>query len=90
MEMIPIWLCIPFACMLLCIAVMPLVKPEWWEEHQPHAVALWSLLFIVPFGILYGAGEAAEIVMECIIADYLTFIVLLFGLFCVCGNITLS
>ena len=27
-------LCIPFAGLLLCIAVMPLVKPEWWEELQ--------------------------------------------------------
>lgn len=90
MEMIPIWLCIPFACLLLCIAILPLVKAEWWEEHQPHAVALWSLLFIIPFALLYGAGEAAEIVLECIVADYLTFIVLLFGLFCVSGNITLS
>lgn len=90
MEMIPIWLCIPFACLLLCIAILPLVKAEWWEEHQPHVVALWSLLFIIPFALLYGAGEAAEIVLECIVADYLTFIVLLFGLFCVSGNITLS
>ena len=33
---------------------------------------------------------AAETTLECIINDYLTFIVLLFGLFCVSGNITLS
>lgn len=38
----------------------------------------------------FGAGEAAEKVLECIIDDYLTFIVLLFGLFCVAGNITLE
>ena len=35
---VPIWLCIPFAGLLLCIAVMPLIKGEWWETHQPHAV----------------------------------------------------
>lgn len=89
-EMIPAWLCIPFVGLLLCIAVMPLLKAQWWEEHQPHAVALWSLLFILPFTVLYGVHTAAETVLECIINDYLTFIVLLFGLFCVCGNITLS
>ena len=85
-----LYLCIPFVGILLCIAVMPLVKPVWWEEHQPHTVALWSLLFIIPFAILHGAGEAAEIVLECMINDYLTFIVLLFGLFCVSGNITME
>lgn len=87
---VPMAFCIPFAGLLLCIAVLPLVKPEWWEEHQPAAVAFWSLLFILPFAFTYGAGEAAEKVLECIVDDYLTFIVLLFGLFCVAGNITME
>lgn len=82
--------CIPFAGLLLCIAVLPLVKPVWWEEHQPLAVAFWSLLFILPFAFSFGAGEAFETVLECIIDDYLTFIILLFGLFCVAGNITME
>ena len=89
-ETIPAWLCIPFAGLLLCIAVLPLIKGEWWEAHQPHAVIFWSLLFIIPFTIKYGVGMATETVLECILNDYLTFIVLLFGLFCVSGNITLE
>ena len=89
-EMIPLWLCIPFAGLLLCIAVLPLIKPHWWEEHPPHAVAFWSLLFVVPFALMYGISHASETVLECMINDYLTFIVLLFGLFCVSGNITMS
>ena len=87
---VPLWLCIPFAGLLLCIAVLPLVKPEWWEKNQPLAVAAWSLLFIIPFAVTYSAGDAVETVLECILNDYLTFIVLLFGLFCVAGNITLE
>ena len=84
------WFCIPFAGLLLCIAVMPLVKPEWWEKNQALAVIVWSLLFIIPFAIKYGAGDATETILECIVNDYLTFIVLLFGLFCVSGNLTLE
>lgn len=84
------WFCIPFAGLLFCIAVLPLIKPEWWESHQPLAVAFWSLLFILPFGFVFGAGTAAETVLECLVNDYLTFIVLLFGLFCVAGNITME
>ena len=87
---IPLWLCIPFAGLLFCIAVLPLVKGEWWESHQPLVVAGWSLLFIIPFAVLFGAGTAAETVLECLVNDYLTFIVLLFGLFCVAGNITME
>lgn len=87
---VPIWLCIPFAGLLLCIAVMPLVKGEWWEKHQPIVVLMWIILTIIPFAVVYGAGAAVETVLECVINDYLTFIVLLFGLFCVSGNITVE
>ncbi|MCI7108525.1 MAG: sodium:proton antiporter [Agathobacter sp.] len=90
MENIPLWLCIPFAGLLLCIAILPLVKGEWWEKNRPWAVLAWSLLFIIPFAVKFGAGEATETVLECLIDDYLTFIVLLFGLFCVSGNINLE
>ena len=85
-----IWLCIPFAGLLLSIAVMPLVIPKLWEKYQPLIVAAWSSLFIVPFAVKYGIPLAAETVLECVVNDYLTFIVLLFGLFCVAGNITLE
>ncbi|MDO4170085.1 MAG: sodium:proton antiporter [Lachnospiraceae bacterium] len=87
---LPLWLCIPFAGLLLCIAILPLVKEEWWEKHKPMVVAMWSLLFVIPFAVLYGVGIATETVLECLINDYLTFIVLLFGLFCVAGNITME
>ena len=79
---VPVWLCIPFAGLLLCIAVMPLIKAEWWEAHQPHVVLMWILLMVIPFAVVYGTGKATETVLECIVNDYLTFIVLLFGLFC--------
>lgn len=88
--MVPLWLCIPFAGLLLCVAILPIVKGEWWEKNRPYVILFWSLLFIIPFAIKYGAYKASETVLECIINDYLTFIVLLFGLFCVAGNITLE
>ena len=87
---VPAWLCIPFAGLLLCIAVLPLVKGEWWEKNQPLVVAVCSLLFIIPFAVLNGPAASVETVLECVLNDYLTFIVLLFGLFCVAGNITLE
>lgn len=87
---VPIWLCIPFAGLLLCIAVLPLVKGEWWEAHQPLVVALWILVLVIPFAVLYGVGTTVETVLECTVNDYLTFIILLFGLFCVSGNITME
>ena len=61
---VPLWLCIPFAGLLLCIAVMPLVKGEWWEAHQPLVVGFWILLLVIPFAVVYGAGMTAETVSE--------------------------
>ena len=83
----PLWMCIPFAGLLLCIAVMPLIKPAWWEKHQPWAVILWSVLFVIPYAVVYGMGTAAETVLECIIGDYLTFIVIVENQsFCLLGH----
>ena len=69
---------------------MPLLCAEWWEAHQPLVVFMWIILLVVPFAIVYGAGDTFETVLECNVNDYLTFIVLLFGLFCVSGNITVG
>lgn len=54
------------------------------------AVIFWSLLFILPFAFISGPAAAAETVLECLLNDYLSFIVMLFGLFCVAGNITFT
>ena len=82
-----LWMCIPFVGLLLCIAIFPLVKEGWWEKNRQYVVLFWSILFMIPFAVVYGPGTMMETVLECIVNDYLTFIVLLFGLFCVAGNI---
>lgn len=87
---LPLIFCLPFAGMLLSVAIIPLINGEFWEKYRPAFVAGWSLLFLVPFAIAYGVPSAMEHFLEVIIGDYLTFIVLLFGLFCVSGNITIK
>lgn len=89
-KSLPIWFCLPFVGMLLCIAVCPLVIGRWWDKNKQYAVIFWSLAFIIPFAVYAGFGEAANQVLEVIFGDYITFIVLLFGLFCVAGNICLE
>lgn len=86
-ESLSLLFCLPFAGMLLSIAVAPLINAEWWEKNRGYAVILWSLLFLIPFGIKYGAGTALAHLGEIVLGDYISFIVLLFGLFCVSGNI---
>ncbi len=86
-DTLPIWSIVPFAGMLLSIALFPLLKAEWWERHQLHVAAFWSLLFLVPFTAVYGFGVAYEQLLESVVVDYIPFIVLLLGLFVVTGGI---
>ncbi len=87
---IPLAVCIPFVGLLLCIAIAPLVNGKWWEKHQFKIILGWCAAFIIPFAVLYGVGVMSETVLECIFNDYITFIVLLFGLYCVAGNISME
>ncbi len=89
-ETLPIWSIIPFVGMLLSIAIFPLVKGEWWEKHQLHVAAFWSLVFLVPFFIVYGAHETILELEHTVILDYVPFIVLLLGLFVVAGGIRIG
>ena len=94
-TMLPLWSIIPFAGMLLSIAIIPMVKPKWWEKHQLLTAVFWSLVFLVPFVIAFciklGVGEGlyltAEELSEVVVGDYIPFLVLLLGLFTVSGGI---
>lgn len=81
---------IPFAGMLLSIAIMPLIAGEWWEKRQQYMVILWSVLFLIPLSVVYSPRIMAEVLCKIVFADYITFIILLFGLFCVTGNISIK
>ena len=45
---------IPFAGILLSIALCPLLVPSFWHHHFGKVAAGWSLAFLVPFALTYG------------------------------------
>lgn len=87
---LPVWSIIPFVGMLLSIAIIPLVKPDWWGKNMLAVAIAWSLVFLVPFSAAYGSGEAIFRLLESVLLDYIPFIVLLLGLFVVAGGIVLK
>ena len=89
-ETLPIWSVIPFVCMLLSIAIVPLVKPHWWEHNLLKVALFWAAVFLVPFGVGYGVKELTFQVLEIVLLDYLPFIVLLLGLFVAAGGIAIK
>ncbi len=82
-----VWWAVPFAGLLLSIALMPLVMPTVWHHHYGKIAAAWGLAFLAPFALLYGASAAAVSLAHALLAEYIPFIVLLTALFTVAGGI---
>ncbi len=82
-----VWWGLPFAGMLLSIALMPLLLPQFWHHHFGKVAAGWSLAMLVPFALSYGAGAAGQAMVHTMLAEYIPFIVLLTALFTVSGGI---
>jgi len=87
-KLLPLWTCIPFACMLLSIALMPLVAGTFWHHHFGKISAFWAATLAIPFVAVY-KGDAVYEILHIILADYVPFIILLWALFTVSGGILL-
>ena len=47
---------VPFAGILLSIALCPLLVPSFWHHHFGKVAAAWSLALLIPFALQYGSG----------------------------------
>ena len=52
-EILPLWSVIPFACMLLSIALLPLLAPEFWHHNFGKVSAFWAATMAIPFLFIY-------------------------------------
>jgi Na+/H+ antiporter NhaD/arsenite permease-like protein len=90
----PVWTVLPFAGILLSIALFPLLAPHFWEHQFPKvsafwlAVALLCMFVSVPEGSLFIDAYGAELFKT--YAEYVSFIILLGSLFVISGGIYIS
>jgi len=82
----PLW-GVPFAGILLSIALMPLLVPTFWHHHYGKVSAAWALAFLLPFAAIYGAPLAGAQAVHALVEEYIPFIILLTALFTVAGGI---
>ncbi|RJP81757.1 MAG: sodium:proton antiporter [Candidatus Zixiibacteriota bacterium] len=85
---LPVWTALPFAGILLSIALLPLFAPVFWHHHFGKVSLAWSVIFAAPFLWVYH-GEALHAILHIYLIDYIPFIILLGGLFTVSGGIYL-
>ncbi len=78
---------LPFAGVLLSIAVLPLLVPFFWHHHFGKITVAWSLAFLLPFAYAFGPAVAGVNFIHALLAEYIPFILLLTALFTVAGGI---
>ena len=78
---------VPFAGLLLSIALMPLLLANFWHHHYGKVAAAWGLAFLVPFALVFGPAAAGANTVHALFAEYIPFIILLTALFTVSGGI---
>ena len=81
---------LPFVGILLTIATGPLLFARFWHRHYGKLAFAWSALTLIPLAAAYGAPAAAAAFTHAMLAEYLTFIVLLFALYVVAGGILVT
>ncbi|MCF7530276.1 sodium:proton antiporter [Neisseria lisongii] len=78
---------LPFALILLSIALGPLLVPHLWHHHFGKITAFWTLLFLIPFTYTFGAQTGIHTVAHAMIEEYIPFIIILFALYTISGGI---
>src|SRR5262249_28675879 len=82
----PTWSIIPFISMLLSIAIIPMMFPEWWDSNRNKAIL--SVVLSLPVLVLVVPCEPN--LLKHSMLDYLSFLTLLGALFVIAGGIHVS
>ncbi len=85
---VELWMVIPFAIMLLTIAIAPLVAEHFWEKNR-NKLIFTAVISVVTVALLSSFGLGGAIVHN-ILYDYIPFVMLLLALFVVTGGIRIS
>ena len=85
-QTLSLWAVVPFAGLLLSIALLPLRAPHFWENHKNKGLVafLWSL----PVAVYFLFQMPHELVLS--MKDYASFLLLLTALFIISGGIVLK
>lgn len=87
-RLLPLWTALPFAGMLLSIALGPLLAPSFWHRHFRKVSVAWAFVLAAPWLVQYGR-LGLFVLLEVLLLDYLPFLILLWGLYTVSGGILL-
>jgi Na+/H+ antiporter NhaD/arsenite permease-like protein len=81
---------LPFLGILLSIATGPLLFANIWHRHYGKIALAWAALTLLPSAVAFGVPATAAAFVHAALAEYLSFIVLLFSLYVVAGGILIT
>lgn len=81
---------IPFAGILLSIALFPLFASEFWHHHFGKVSTFWALLLLIPMVVTFGVSHTSYEVLHVYLLEYIPFIVLLLALFTIAGGVRIK
>ena len=82
-----IWWSLPFAGILLSIALGPLMAHEWWHPHYGKVAFFWAFLAVIPLAYAYGTATVGAALFHTMMLEYVPFILMLFALFTAAGGL---
>jgi Na+/H+ antiporter NhaD/arsenite permease-like protein len=80
----------PFVGILFTLALGPVAFPGLWSRHYGKFTAGWSGVTIAAVALHAGVATALDTLARAVLADYMSFIVLLFALYVVAGGILVT
>lgn len=90
-DVVPLpWLALPFAGLLLSIALGPIFARSLWHVHYGKAAAIWAILALALQSAEQGLTPTAEATAQTLLTDYLPFILMLFALYATAGGVVVS
>ncbi|HEY0521834.1 MAG TPA: sodium:proton antiporter [Stellaceae bacterium] len=81
---------LPFAGLLLSIAILPAVAPSLWHRHFGKIAAGWALALLAPLSATQGGATVLHALWHTALLEYLPFIILLTTLYAITGGVRLS
>lgn len=84
---LPLVSVLPFALLLLAIAVFPLAFPHWWESNRNKGIIVGLLILPIVFGFLPMWESAGQHELFEKVKEYASFIALLGALYAISGGI---
>jgi Na+/H+ antiporter NhaD/arsenite permease-like protein len=82
--------CLPFAGILLSIALFPLMAEAFWHHHFGKIIAGLTASLLLPLAWHAGSSAALHLVLHAMLSEYVPFVILLLCLYTLSGGILLS